>query len=98
MNVEVGSAVKLGDSEFSCYRTRELQRLWQPKGDIPWAFRGGAEHQFVDLQGDNGVFATFEYGASTNAYVGKEVSLDSLALEGDGWDVLDAQSSPRLHP
>jgi len=37
------------------------------------------------------VFATFEYGASTCAYVGKEISLDSLALEGDGWNVLDAQ-------
>ncbi|MDB4533018.1 DUF4178 domain-containing protein [Rubripirellula sp.] len=87
--LEVGSAVKLGDSEFSVTE-RGIATALAAEGDIPWAFRGGVEHQFADLQGLNGVFATFEYGASTNAYVGKEVSLDSLALEGDGWDVLDA--------
>ena len=88
--LELGNAVKLGDSEFNVSE-RGVATALAAEGDIPWAFRGGAEHQFVDLQAEDGVFATFEYGASTNAYVGKEVSLDSLSLEGDGWDVVDAQ-------
>ena len=89
--LDPGQAVKLGDSEFSVTE-RGVATAIAAEGDIPWAFRSGAEHRFVDLQGENGVFATFEYGPDTHAYVGKEISLDSLALEGDGWDVLEAQS------
>ncbi|MCP4943474.1 MAG: DUF4178 domain-containing protein [Planctomycetaceae bacterium] len=88
-NLEIGSAVKLGSSEFSVTEQGVATAL-AAEGDIPWAFRGGAEHKFVDLQGNKDVFATFEYGNKVSAYVGKEVSLDSLALEGDGWDAVDA--------
>ena len=87
--LEVGDVVKLGTSEFGVTE-RGVATALAAEGDIPWAFRGGAEHKFVDLQGDKDVFATFEYGESVSAYVGKEISLDALALEGDGWDVLDA--------
>ncbi|MGB0758240.1 MAG: DUF4178 domain-containing protein [Rubripirellula sp.] len=88
--LELGSAVKLGDSEFNVTE-RGVATALAAEGDIPWAFRGGAEHRFVDLQGAAGVFATFEFGKSISAYVGKEISLDSLGLEGDGWDVVDAK-------
>lgn len=88
-SLEVGGAVKLGASEFSVTE-RGVATALAAEGDMPWAFRVGAEHKFVDLQGDKDVFATFEYGKSISAYVGKEISLDSLALEGDGWDVIDA--------
>ncbi|MAI72896.1 MAG: hypothetical protein CMM01_18595 [Rhodopirellula sp.] len=88
-SLQVGSAVQLGNSEFSVTE-RGVATALAAEGDIPWAFRGGAEHKFVDLQGDKDVFATFEYGESISAYVGKEISLDTLALEGDGWGVLDA--------
>ncbi|MGI9468118.1 MAG: DUF4178 domain-containing protein [Rubripirellula sp.] len=88
-SLEVGGAVKLGESDFSVTE-RGVATALAAEGDIPWAFRGGVEHKFVDLQGEKDVFATFEYGKSVSAYVGKEVSLDSLALEGDGWDVVDA--------
>ncbi|OUW77657.1 MAG: hypothetical protein CBD74_12075 [Saprospirales bacterium TMED214] len=88
-SLEVGGAVKLGASEFSVTE-RGVATALAAEGDMPWAFRVGAEHRFVDLQGDKDVFATFEYGKSISAYVGKEISLDSLALEGDGWDVIDA--------
>ena len=87
--LEVGDVVKLGTYEFGVTE-RGVATALAAEGDIPWAFRGGAEHKFVDLQGDKDVFATFEYGESVSAYVGKEISLDALALEGDGWDVLDA--------
>lgn len=55
-------------------------------GEIPWAFRQGAEHRFADLHGQGGEFATFEYsGDRPRGFFGREVSLDELDLEGDAW-------------
>lgn len=46
-SLEIGSAVKLGSSEFSVTEQGVATAL-AAEGDIPWAFRGGAEHKFVD--------------------------------------------------
>ncbi len=55
-------------------------------GDIPWAFRQGADHRFADLHGDGGEFATFEYSeARPRGFFGREVSIPELDLEGEAW-------------
>lgn len=89
-DLELGETVKLGGAEFNVTE-RGVATALTAEGDIPWAFRGGAEHKFVDLQADGGRFATLEYGTTTNAYVGQEISLDSLNLEGSAGEVLDAK-------
>ncbi len=51
------------------------------EGEIPWAFRPNAEHVYVDLQGADGVCATFDYtGATPRAFVGRTVTLDELGI------------------
>lgn len=55
-------------------------------GNIPWAFRQGAEHRFADLHGEGDEFATFEYsGDRPRGFFGREVALDEFDLDGDGW-------------
>ena len=60
------------------------------EGEIPWAFRPNAEHVYVDLQGPDGVFATFDFtGGTPRAYVGRTVTLEELgiadvAIDGKG--------------
>lgn len=50
-------------------------------GTIPWAFRPGAEHRFVDLHGPNREFATIEYGSGGQRFfLGREVTPNELGL------------------
>lgn len=69
-------------------------------GDIPWAFRQGAEHKFADLHGDNDEFGTLEYsGDRPRGFFGREVSLAELNLDGDGWAaaVPAGANTPAMH-
>jgi hypothetical protein len=56
------------------------------EGEIPWDFRAGAEHRFVDLQSPEGAVATLEFDDSPQLFIGKQINLEDLQLEGDGWD------------
>ncbi len=78
----VGRTVKLGKSEFTVAE-KGVAKNRSAEGDIPWAFRPGGEHRYVDLSGPDGTFATFEYGDQPKAFVGKEVSIDDLNLDED---------------
>ena len=87
-DMDVGQVVKLGDSEFTVMERSTAESL-AAEGEIPWAFRSGADHRFADLEGPDGVFATFEYSREPSAYVGKQISLDDLGLQGQGWELED---------
>jgi hypothetical protein len=83
-DLTAGRRVKLGDAEFTVAE-KGIATNASAEGDIPWAFHPGAQHRFVDLSGPDGTFATFEYGETPHAFVGKEISLDDLEIEGDDW-------------
>ncbi|OYP38172.1 DUF4178 domain-containing protein [Rhodopirellula sp. MGV] len=56
------------------------------EGEIPWHFVPGAEHHYVDLQGDTNQVATFEYGeggssAGQAAFLGTTVTLSDLHID-----------------
>ncbi len=87
-----GTNVMLGKSAFTVSE-KGVATASAAEGDIPWAFRPGAEHQYVDLSGPDDTFATFEYGEINHAYVGKEISLDDLELSGVGWQEPEASIS-----
>ena len=78
--MEIGTQIRLGKSEFTLAE-KGVAKTLAAEGDIPWLFRPDIEHQFADLTGPDGVFATFEYGDRPAAYVGKEVTLEQLELD-----------------
>lgn len=56
------------------------------EGELPWEFRPGAEHYYVDLYGADKSVATFEYGdgsadADQAAFLGSEVTLEQLHVD-----------------
>ncbi|MEM9366805.1 MAG: DUF4178 domain-containing protein [Planctomycetota bacterium] len=59
------------------------------EGEIPWVFVPGKDHIYIDLKGDAGWFATFDYGASPTTYVGRTVTADQLEIQTPAW--IDAQ-------
>src|SRR4029077_6915694 len=62
-------------------------------GEIPWRVEPGAAHDYADVYGPNGVFATFDYSAAApRLYLGKEVTLEALGI---GPDVLGPEQAPR---
>jgi hypothetical protein len=58
------------------------------EGEIPWGFRPGAPHQFADLHGPNGEFATIGQAGPDSPpsfFLGRQVELEELGLsEGSG--------------
>ncbi len=91
-DLQVGRTVRLGSSEFTVTE-KGVAKNGAAEGDIPWDFRPGGEHRFVDLSGPDGTFATFEYGEKPKAYVGKEVSLEDLELDVDHSQIEEAHVS-----
>jgi hypothetical protein len=89
-SLSVGGRVRLGDNEFEVTE-KGVATAAAAEGDIPWPFHQGAEHRFADLSGPDDTFATFEYAEKPHAYVGKQISLDELELEGEGWHVEEAK-------
>lgn len=84
-NLGVGKSVELGGKSFEVFE-RGTAICGSAEGEIPWEFRAGAEHRFVDLQDGEGRVATLEYGAEPELFVGEVVSVDELNLSGEGWD------------
>lgn len=80
----VGDSVQLGRDSFAVME-RGTATCASAEGEIPWEFRTGAEHRFVDLQDDGGQVATLEYGAQPQVFVGRLVTVDDLELAGDPW-------------
>ncbi len=79
-SLTISSPVTLGKTKFSV-REKGIATGLSAEGEIPWAFRPGCEHKFVDLENEEGVFATLEYGASPAAFVGKQVTLEQLGID-----------------
>ena len=62
-------------------------------GEIPWRLEPGSAHDYADVYGPNGVFATFDYSSKApRLYLGKESTLDDLGI---GPDVLGPEKAPR---
>lgn len=56
------------------------------EGEMPWPFKPGADHLYVDLYGEDGAVATFEYGDGTDsaeqhAFLGNTVTLEELEID-----------------
>lgn len=56
------------------------------EGEMPWPFKPGADHLYVDLYGDDGAVATFEYGdgsdtSEQSAFLGNVVTLEQLEID-----------------
>jgi ribosomal protein L37AE/L43A len=87
-SMEVGTEIKIAGGNFAV-KERGVAENASAEGDIPWAFRPGGEHQFVDMEDEQGRFATLEYGETPSLFVGQSVSLDDLNLVGQGWRMED---------
>lgn len=62
-------------------------------GEIPWRLEPGAGHDYADLYGPDGTFATFDYsGEAPQLFLGREVALADLGI---GPDVVGPENSPR---
>ncbi len=62
-------------------------------GEIPWRLEPGSAHDYADVYGPNGMFATFDYSGQTpRLYLGKETTLDDLGI---GPDVVSPDKAPR---
>jgi hypothetical protein len=84
-SLDAGQTVRVVDVEFQVAE-KGVALAGAAEGEIPWPFFPGAEHRFADLQNTAGAFATFEYGESQTMYIGEEIDLDTLDLQGHGWD------------
>lgn len=84
--MSVGTDVKLAGITFDVSERGTAETI-AAEGEIPWAFRTGAEHRFVDMHDTEGRFATLEYGAQPQLFVGEEIKLEDLHLAGDDWQL-----------
>ncbi len=83
-SLSVGTNVELAGTPFSVYE-RGTGICATAEGEIPWDFRSGAEHRFIDLKDPQGRVATLEHGTKPRLFVGRQVSIDELNLAGEGW-------------
>lgn len=77
--LEIAGVGRLVVAETGVAQARTAQ------GEIPWDFRTGAEHRFVDLNGANREFATLGQsgpGSTITLFVGRQVELEELGLSG----------------
>lgn len=91
-NLQVGTNVNLAGINFSVSE-RGVAESIAAEGEIPWEFRSGSEHRFVDMHASSGLFATLEYGDQPRLFVGEEVSLSALELAGHGWKMEEEKIS-----
>ncbi|MFM8581100.1 MAG: DUF4178 domain-containing protein [Planctomycetaceae bacterium] len=79
--LEIAGVGRLVVAESGVARARSAE------GEIPWGFRPGAAHRFVDLQGPQGEFATLGQAgpdSELTLYLGRQVQLEELGLRGMG--------------
>ncbi len=54
------------------------------EGEMPFALVPGVAHDYADLEGADGVFATFDYSeAEPSVFLGKEITLEQLGISKD---------------
>jgi hypothetical protein len=100
-SLSIGQRVKLGDNELTVTE-KGTAKSYAAQGEIPWAFRPGDDHVYADLRGNEGWFATLEYGdaVDTTAHkrlsVGKTVALNELNLNAPAVMPLDADEVKRV--
>ena len=82
--LEAGDRVRFGEHEFAVTELGTAETL-SAEGQVPWHFRSGVSHPFADMAGPDGAFATMEFGDGVQMFVGREISLDDLELQGEGW-------------
>lgn len=96
-SVRVGDEVSLGDADLTVMEKGTATAV-SAQGEIPWEFRPGADHVYVDLRGKDDGFATVEYNDPTNPEgkrslaVGKTVSLAELHLNAPAVEPLESES------
>ncbi len=81
-SVELGKSFKIKECSVTVTE-KGTATLGSAEGEIPWDVRPGAEHQYADLRGDAGTFATFEFGLVPHIFLGQSVEPDDLKLAGD---------------
>lgn len=81
-SVELGQSLKFKEHNVTVTE-KGTAILGSAEGEIPWDVRPGAEHQYADLRGDAGAFATFEFGPEPRIFLGWSVEPDDLKLAGD---------------
>lgn len=84
-SITAGHRLELPDRAALIVAEKGVATARSADGTIPWAFRPGAEHRFVDLHGPDGEFATIEYGPTgPSFFLGREVSAEELGLPAAG--------------
>jgi hypothetical protein len=84
--MRVGTNVRVAAIDFDVSE-RGIAETIAAEGEIPWSFRSGGDHRFVDMHDSEGRFATLEYDAQPRLFVGEEISLDDLQLVGQDWQM-----------
>ncbi|MEO1980443.1 MAG: DUF4178 domain-containing protein [Fuerstiella sp.] len=84
--LEPAQKIKLGPSTQMTVVEVGTAEAKAAEGEIPWAFRVGAPHQFADLQGSDGKFGSIEYSdEQPRLFLGTEVTLDDLHVANEEW-------------
>lgn len=97
-DLAVGQAVRYGDNDLTVVE-KGVATAASAQGEIPWSFTPRADHVYVDLLGDEGWFATFEYESvgeglvAHQASVGRTVLPDELGVSSPGWAVAEESGS-----
>ncbi|TWT51794.1 DUF4178 domain-containing protein [Allorhodopirellula solitaria] len=100
-SLQIGDPVPLGDSDLTVMEKGTATAV-SAQGEIPWAFRPGADHVYVDLRGQDNWFATFEYNPEKDSEtkkslaIGKTVSLAELNLDPPAVEPLESESVRRV--
>ncbi|MEO1527345.1 MAG: DUF4178 domain-containing protein [Planctomycetota bacterium] len=89
-SLDVGQRVTLKGVELAV-REKGIAIAESAEGNMPWAFQPNAEHHFIDLYGDDGAVATYDYGDGTDsatheAYLGQRVSLQEIGIDTSSLD------------
>ncbi|TWU15833.1 DUF4178 domain-containing protein [Allorhodopirellula heiligendammensis] len=99
--INLGDSISLGDTDLTVME-KGTATASTAQGEIPWEFRPGDDHVYVDLRGQDNWFATIEYDApqkpdgKRSLAVGKTVSLADLHLDAPAVEPLAADSIRRV--
>lgn len=96
-SLRLGDEVSFGDANLIVME-KGTAKAASAQGEIPWNFRPGDDHVYVDLRGKDDWFATVEYDDPKNPdgkrslAVGKTVSLAELHLDAPAVEPLASDS------
>lgn len=100
-SLSLGEEVSLGDTNLTVME-KGTATAFSAQGEIPWEFRPGEDHVYVDLRGKDDWFATVEYDDPENPEgkrslaVGKTVSLVDLHLDAPAVEPLESDSVTKV--